>query len=266
DGGMPAAASSSLPPTEIEMVNRRIRLTTGQATITLDGPDIRIEADRDITLLANQTIKLKSTGGSIDLLGGPMVNLNPPGADGDRPHAKRQGYGEVVIDGPALATRRPSDARRAQLSAALSEQDYARSIPVALDAFGIDVAPVASLAFDPTLAQAGTVDIDGVARVGQPAMDSPASLGSTLVHVATQAKLAAALRNAGYGSWPEGTEGSADTLHAVDAMAYQAELDSAPNTGLDEGSQQFVQHQLEQTRAGMTDPGRTALDEQRLPT
>lgn len=64
-------------PTLIEMVNRRIRLTTGQASITLDGPDIRIEAEGQISILSRNKLTVRSQGSDVVVQGGPKVLLNP---------------------------------------------------------------------------------------------------------------------------------------------------------------------------------------------
>jgi type VI secretion system secreted protein VgrG len=51
-----------------EMVEQKITFTTGQASITLDGPDILIEAQGKIIV--------KSDGDDVVLKGGPMVKIN----------------------------------------------------------------------------------------------------------------------------------------------------------------------------------------------
>ncbi|MEZ4298225.1 MAG: type VI secretion system tip protein TssI/VgrG [Polyangiaceae bacterium] len=66
-------------PTQIEMVNRRITLTTGQASITLDGPDIHLHAEGRISLTANGKLTVQSVGDDVEILGGPRILLNPPG-------------------------------------------------------------------------------------------------------------------------------------------------------------------------------------------
>src|SRR5262249_40132170 len=58
--------------TGIEVVDRKITFTTGEASITLDGPDIVIEAKGKITV--------KSRGDDVVIKGGPNVKINckPP--------------------------------------------------------------------------------------------------------------------------------------------------------------------------------------------
>lgn len=60
--------------TTFEMVDRRIHFTTGEASITLDGPNI--------TLMAKGVIKIKSTDHDVEIEGGPWVKINC-GAEGE---------------------------------------------------------------------------------------------------------------------------------------------------------------------------------------
>ncbi len=75
-------------------MHRKITLTTGEATITLDGPNVTLEAAADILLSAASNITITgradihiSSGANVlvradkgDLLlrGGPTVHINPP--------------------------------------------------------------------------------------------------------------------------------------------------------------------------------------------
>lgn len=65
-------------PTQIEMVHRRITLTTGEASITLDGPDVRIEAAGEISIMGKNRVVVRSHGDDVQILGGPRILLNPP--------------------------------------------------------------------------------------------------------------------------------------------------------------------------------------------
>ncbi len=85
-----ADVSSDLPgtpdqPTQIEMVNRRITLTTGEASITLDGPDIRIEAQGEISIVGKNKVTMRSHGEDVQIFGGPRILLNPPGENDAEP-------------------------------------------------------------------------------------------------------------------------------------------------------------------------------------
>jgi type VI secretion system secreted protein VgrG len=53
--------------TLVEMVDGKITLTTGKATIELDGPTITLKADGDIRIKA---------GGEVNIQGGPFVKIN----------------------------------------------------------------------------------------------------------------------------------------------------------------------------------------------
>jgi type VI secretion system secreted protein VgrG len=54
--------------TRLEMSDKRIMYTTGQATLTFDGPDISLEAEGNITIVAKS--------GDVILKGGPNVKIN----------------------------------------------------------------------------------------------------------------------------------------------------------------------------------------------
>ncbi len=91
----PAAAEGGkqLLPTGFEMVNRKITLTTGEATITLEGPNITLDAAASILLnaAANITINgradihlggganvvIRARNGDLVVQGGPNVLINP---------------------------------------------------------------------------------------------------------------------------------------------------------------------------------------------
>ncbi|NUQ74568.1 MAG: type VI secretion system tip protein VgrG [Polyangiaceae bacterium] len=80
-------------PTGIEMVNGRIAMSTGEATITIEGPNITMEAAARILLQAasaievnaaatikvgaGATVVVQSEGGDVVIQGGPMVRINP---------------------------------------------------------------------------------------------------------------------------------------------------------------------------------------------
>ena len=55
-------------PTHFEMIDNRIHLSTGEASITLDGPNI--------TLQAKGRVLIHSTDDTVEILGGPWVKIN----------------------------------------------------------------------------------------------------------------------------------------------------------------------------------------------
>jgi uncharacterized protein involved in type VI secretion and phage assembly len=59
---------AKIPPTQFVMVDRRIQFTTGEASITLDGPNITLEA--------KGRIFVHSTDDDVEILGGPWVKIN----------------------------------------------------------------------------------------------------------------------------------------------------------------------------------------------
>jgi len=89
------------PPTSIEMVDRKIRLTTGESSIVLDGPNISLFADGNIMLhakgnvgvladgeaavAASSKVLVQSRSNDLILQGGPEVHLNPFDIPPDKP-------------------------------------------------------------------------------------------------------------------------------------------------------------------------------------
>jgi type VI secretion system secreted protein VgrG len=65
----PAEPPPEVAPTSIEVVDKKITFTTGEASITLDGPDVIVEA--------KGTIVVRSAGDDVVIKGGPMVKINP---------------------------------------------------------------------------------------------------------------------------------------------------------------------------------------------
>ena len=67
-GGSGKGEGPGIPPTQFTMVDRRIQFTTGEASITLDGPNITLEA--------KGRIFIHSTDDDVEILGGPWVKIN----------------------------------------------------------------------------------------------------------------------------------------------------------------------------------------------
>jgi len=60
--------SGAHPPTSLTMSDRRVVYTTGQASLTFDGPDVTLEAEGNITIVARS--------GDVTIKGGPNVKIN----------------------------------------------------------------------------------------------------------------------------------------------------------------------------------------------
>jgi type VI secretion system secreted protein VgrG len=95
------SASGAAVPTGSQIVDGRITLTTGQASLTLEGPDIILEAaagillkaakdielaaeanitaraDVNLTLGSGSTLIVRSEAGDLVIQGGPFVRINP---------------------------------------------------------------------------------------------------------------------------------------------------------------------------------------------
>jgi len=80
-GGMGPPAP---PTTSVTMIDKKIVLTTKEATITIDGPNITLDADTNIKLESRGTIDIHATGGikmtadagDIVVHGDPKVKIN----------------------------------------------------------------------------------------------------------------------------------------------------------------------------------------------
>lgn len=88
-----AEGAGSRPPTATEMSDRRITLTTGEATITLEGPNITLSAAASILLdaaseiavhgranikvMSGASVRVEAEDGEVVIQGGPCVQINP---------------------------------------------------------------------------------------------------------------------------------------------------------------------------------------------
>lgn len=86
-------AAPTFPATGLEMVDGKIVLTTGEATLTLEGPNITLNAAASILLsaaadvtvtgkahikvMAGASVHIEGEDGDVVIQGGPMVRINP---------------------------------------------------------------------------------------------------------------------------------------------------------------------------------------------
>lgn len=98
--GFVGPVSPPVTPTGTTMYNKFFKLTTGLATITVNGADVSIEASGNVKIdakgkldirsvdamtvksdahlqLTGKTVTMKATGGDVIIQGGPMVKINP---------------------------------------------------------------------------------------------------------------------------------------------------------------------------------------------
>jgi len=106
------------PPTSIEMVDRQIKLTTGEASIVLDGPNITISAQGNIVLHALDHVSVLSEKeiaiggrGKVALISGTDdvivqakkdLHLNPYEGSGQIPEIQRLEPPEPLVIGPEV--------------------------------------------------------------------------------------------------------------------------------------------------------------------
>jgi RHS repeat-associated protein len=132
----------------------------------------------------------------------------------------------------ARATKKPTPDQVAEIHAALKAGDHQHAIDLTVQHYGIDTTNVpGGPRYDPTEGNYGTTKYDGSMTIGPAACASPDILASTVVHETTHSNQAAAQRAADPSrtDWPT----DANSVNYDEASAYQSELDSAPNTGLD---------------------------------
>ena len=65
------------PPTNISMVDEKIVLSTGGASITLQGDNITFAANGTITSTSQKETKVIAQEDTITIQGGPFVSINP---------------------------------------------------------------------------------------------------------------------------------------------------------------------------------------------
>lgn len=82
--------------TRIESTSSRIVLTTGQASIILDGPNIHLDAPGEVVVKGAGRVRVESLEADVVVQGGPMVRINPRGA-GEHPEGET---GQVPFDFP----------------------------------------------------------------------------------------------------------------------------------------------------------------------
>lgn len=80
------AGASGDATTRIETTDGKIVLTSGQARIVIDGPDIVFEAPGSFVVKAAGLVRVESSEGDVVVQGGPIVRINPRGA-GEHPDA-----------------------------------------------------------------------------------------------------------------------------------------------------------------------------------
>jgi type VI secretion system secreted protein VgrG len=66
--------------TSMDGMKKKIVITTGGSSITLDGDDIFLNANGEIHIHAKKELHLSSASGDIEIQGGPNVKINPSGS------------------------------------------------------------------------------------------------------------------------------------------------------------------------------------------
>lgn len=87
--------------TRIETTPGKITLTSGDARITLDGPNIALDAPGDLVLRAGGRVRVESSASDVVIQGGPYVRINPMGA-GEHPASQAGAIPLELADGEGL--------------------------------------------------------------------------------------------------------------------------------------------------------------------
>ncbi|HZF51577.1 MAG TPA: type VI secretion system tip protein TssI/VgrG [Polyangiaceae bacterium] len=97
-----AEGGAGAPVTRIETTQSKIVLTTGEARLILDGPNITLDAPGSFTLKAGGPVRIESAQADVVVQGGPMVRINPRGA-GEHPDAPGGAVPFDMNDGDSAA-------------------------------------------------------------------------------------------------------------------------------------------------------------------
>ena len=123
-----------------------------------------------------------------------------------------------------------------EIQDALDAGNRQRAADLAVRYYGIDTANVpGGIRYDATVADYGVTSFDGRIRLGPTAFASPEVLASTIAHETTHSNQAAAMR----ASDPTLTDWPASTVDYDEAVAYDTEVRSAHQTGLESNPAEF---------------------------
>ncbi|MBM4032668.1 MAG: hypothetical protein FJ291_12895 [Planctomycetes bacterium] len=221
-GAVHPPAPPVLPPPDI---------ITGSLTVLIcNQPAARWVMSGDMTTCAAQfglpsLIPIRTT-----LIGGPPSPFGM-GMGGGAPSTPGQQSGTM-----ARATREPTPEQIQEIQDALDAGDQQRAIDLTRQYYGIDLPNTPNVTYNPAERNYGITEFDGSIVLGPAAMSSPAMLASTIVHEGTHSNQAAALRaeDPSRTGWPADSTGGLENADYLEAQAYQSEVNSAHNTGLDD--------------------------------
>jgi hypothetical protein len=169
-----------------------------------------------------------TTHGGVIVMGCPTVIIGEMGVGGAFACGS-SGAGTSPLQ--ARASRQPTPQQVQEIQDALDAGNYQQAIDLAKGYYGIDTSNAPNgVQYDPTESNYGVTDFQGNVNLGPAAMASPEVLASTIVHETTHSNQAAEQRAADptLTDWPSG----AQAVNYDEAMAYDAEVQSAKNTGL----------------------------------
>lgn len=202
----------------------------GPGFVTRGSPTVRIEKLPAVRQLDQV---FEACGGPDPIvIGLPTVLIGDVGM-GMRSFGQAGGVNSAI---QALATRRPTAAEIQEIQDALDAGNRQRAADLAVRYYGIDTANVpGGIRYDATVADYGVTSFDGRIRLGPTAFASPEVLASTIAHETTHSNQAAAMR----ASDPTLTDWPASTVDYDEAVAYDTEVRSAHQTGLESNPAEF---------------------------
>ncbi len=212
----PALPPPTILPTGIEMVDRKITLTTGEASITLEKDTLTIRAKKLITI--------ESEGDDIRIQGGPNVKINC--GPEEKKEEKKKPSGKPAKPTPAEVQKMIDDANALQAAGKLPEAAALkqRAIDKAIKCYGIDISKTTGVKYDSTVSGEGETNGAGAVGIGDAAFTTAGWLGSTIGH---EAEVHAG-QQAAENKWYLGKQGTA----MQEVQAYDYELKNAPRYGL----------------------------------
>jgi len=201
--------------------------------VSINGTMVKINSGGSATATGNPTIEdpIEAAGAAPCKKPGSTSGVSSRAARRSRRiRTLRSQHAPSILQ--ATARRRPTPSEIQEVDDAISDGRHQDAIDLAVRHYDIDTSNVpGGVRYDPTESNYGVTSFDSRVNLGQPAFSSPEVLASTIVHETTHANQADALRasDPSLTDWPT----DAEAVDYDEAMAYDAELQSAANTGLD---------------------------------
>jgi len=170
-----------------------------------------------------------------------------------------QPRGRAACAFQSSARRSATSAEQQEIQDALDAGDNQRAIDLTKQYYEIDVTNAPNgVVFDPLETNYGVTKINGDVKLGSLAMSSPDVLASTIVHEVTHSNQAQIQRTVtpSISDWPP----DAASINLDEALAYDAELQSARTTGLSDAEIDVAAKRNGKHYGDLDARGRAAVD------